>query len=305
MKRQLLALVTAVTLFGLTGCDNSTTSAIDQTNASSVKIASSQSASSQSSQTNSTVNGTANATQPSSALSDDMPSYMVGITVSLPPFVKKDAVGNPEGFDIDVLNAIGEVQGFKLIYHASPWKDVLNQLTGGRYDIIATGVVITPERESLYDFSNPYADTQWAALLSEKNTKKFNSFSEALDASTVIATQKGTASVEVLQKEIGEKPIEIKTVDTQFQEITTVAGGEADMSYNMSRVMTYYANLDNIKKEKLYVLVDEDSVKQDIGFVFKKDREDGLKEKIDEGLATIKANGTYAKLETKWFGSSS
>ena len=57
-------------------------------------------------------------------------------------------------------------------------------------------------------------------------------------------------------------------------------------------------------KDKLFTIVDPSFIKEQYGFAFRKGRNDGLREAINKGLSTIKANGTYAKIEQQWFGQS-
>lgn len=48
--------------------------------------------------------------------------------------------------------------------------------------------------------------------------------------------------------------------------------------------------------------IDPSFTKEEYGFVFKKGRNDGLREAINKGLAQIKTNGTYNKIYQQWFG---
>ena len=45
-----------------------------------------------------------------------MPTYIVGTEAQFPPFEIVDSQGKVIGFDVDLMNAIAEDQGFKVKY---------------------------------------------------------------------------------------------------------------------------------------------------------------------------------------------
>ncbi|WP_227429249.1 transporter substrate-binding domain-containing protein [Psychrobacter sp. I-STPA6b] len=241
---------------------------------------------------------------PVSTLPADAPVYIVGTISSFPPFVLSDEYGKPKGFDIDIIKAIGEKEGFAVQVIISPWQGLLDMLNSDERDIIATGVVINPEREQKYDFSDPYLDTQWMGILQENPSAgrpKYDNFAEAVQQSTKFTTQAESAGVPALEQLLaGRTDAKIIEVDSQFMELEKVVRNEADMAYDISRVLQYYSN--QMGDYNLYGLVNPDSQVEYFGYAVKKGRDDDLLQKINSGLKKIKADGTYDKIYTKWFG---
>lgn len=236
------------------------------------------------------------------SLPADAPTYLVATIQSFPPFVMRNEVGTYEGFDVDVMDAIGVQQGFRVNFLPQPWATALPSLDTDERDIVATGVVITPERKEKYDFSDPYLDTGWLAIMKEQPGKaKLTSFNDIFsDPKTVFVTQADAAGVPELKKHLADKPNTIKEVDSQYLEIKSVLAGEADVAFDIERVLQYYVVTAGDKG--LYGITDPAAQRDEFGFAVKKGRPDDLLKKINAGLAAIKADGTYQKIYEKWYG---
>uniref|UniRef100_A0A8C8I1H0 Glutamate receptor n=1 Tax=Oncorhynchus tshawytscha TaxID=74940 RepID=A0A8C8I1H0_ONCTS len=102
---------------------------------------------------------------------------MQGVTVKVvtlleDPFVMvaENILGQPKrykGFSIDVLDALAKILGFKYEIY---------QLINKRADLAMSAITITPERESVVDFSKRYMDYSVGILL-KKPEEKINIFS--------------------------------------------------------------------------------------------------------------------------------
>jgi polar amino acid transport system substrate-binding protein len=60
------------------------------------------------------------------------------------------------GFEVDIINALAEKMGFRPEFIVNEWDSLIIGFNRGLYDIVANGVVITPERERMAEFSKPY-----------------------------------------------------------------------------------------------------------------------------------------------------
>ncbi len=79
----------------------------------------------------------------------------VAINAEFPPF---EYYENDElkGFDIDLMNAIGEKIGFEIEYVNVHFDAILPSLLSGRVDCGISAITITEERENNFDFTRPY-----------------------------------------------------------------------------------------------------------------------------------------------------
>uniref|UniRef100_A0A672JLA2 Glutamate receptor n=1 Tax=Salarias fasciatus TaxID=181472 RepID=A0A672JLA2_SALFA len=115
------------------------------------------------------------------------------VTILEEPFVMvaENILGQPmryKGFSIDVLDALAKILGFKYdIYqvgdgkYGSPlpngsWNGMIGELIGKRADLAVSAITITPERESVVDFSKRYLDYS-VGILMRKSEEKINIFS--------------------------------------------------------------------------------------------------------------------------------
>lgn len=74
------------------------------------------------------------------------------------PFSYHDpATGLLTGYDVDVARAVGEKLGVTVEFVETPWDSIFAALEADRFDVVANQVTITPERQHLYDLSEPYA----------------------------------------------------------------------------------------------------------------------------------------------------
>jgi ABC-type amino acid transport substrate-binding protein len=76
----------------------------------------------------------------------------VGTSGSAPPFSMTTATGELEGFDIDVMRAVGEALELEVDFEQLDFAGLLPGLAAGRFDVIASGVTRTPERLASTDF---------------------------------------------------------------------------------------------------------------------------------------------------------
>lgn len=81
-------------------------------------------------------------------------TLIVGSDIPFPPFEQGDAP-DYEGFDIDLINAVGENLGLDVQIEDAPF-DLLLQGGGGQFDLSIAATTITDARENRVDFSDPY-----------------------------------------------------------------------------------------------------------------------------------------------------
>lgn len=237
--------------------------------------------------------------------SDTKQVYRVALEDNAEPFVIRDAKGQPNGFDVDVLNAIAESQNIKFKYEIKMWNGILEGLNAGKHDIVA-GTVITPERQNAYDFSDMYIDTQWALILKDQshdNKPPFKTFDEAVKNSKTLAVVYGSSGHPAMEKIAEENSAQLVEAKSVYSGIADVAKGKVDAFYENSRVQQYYANkLAADPQTKVYTVTNPNSGVGQFGFAMKKGRNDDLKDKINTGLQQLKTNGKYEQIKEKWFG---
>lgn len=94
------------------------------------------------------------------------PSYIIATDTTFAPFEFQDANGEYVGIDMDLLKAIAEDQGFEYELRPFGFNAALQALEAGQVDAVIAGMNITPERQQVFDFSDPYfsSGVQFAVL---------------------------------------------------------------------------------------------------------------------------------------------
>lgn len=89
----------------------------------------------------------------SAALADGV--LTVGTNAEFPPFEYVGDDGQPDGFDMALVKAIGEKLGVEVKIENMEFASLVTSI-GSKIDIAAAGMTVTEERKQTVDFSNPY-----------------------------------------------------------------------------------------------------------------------------------------------------
>ncbi|ULJ59427.1 transporter substrate-binding domain-containing protein [Wielerella bovis] len=218
--------------------------------------------------------------------------YRVSSEANYEPFIIRSAEGRQDGFEFELLSAIGEKQGLKFEFNPRPWEVLFSDITEGKADIISSGITITPERQAEIDFTNPHFETS-TALLVGKNHPEIKSFADMQGKK--IAVQTGTLQDTIAKKFGGEATSETGT----WLSVKATMAGQTAATLGDWGAMSYYAS--KYPQENLRVIKNEQATVEQLGFGVRKGNED-LLNKLNQGLEQVKADGTYDKLRSKWFG---
>jgi len=221
----------------------------------------------------------------------DMPTYIVGTEAQFPPFEIVDSSGNVIGFDVDLMNAIAEDQGFKVEYLDQDFAGLIPALQTGNIDIIASGMTITEEREEQVDFSEPYI-TAGLALAVTVDNEEIQSVDD-LQGKTV-AVQTGSTGY-LKAEELKEAGViaEIKDFPHVNEAIEELKIGGADAMINDLPVTDAFI----AAQPGVIKIVGEPLNSESYGFAVRSGNTE-LLEMINAGLENVTASGKYDELLT-------
>jgi polar amino acid transport system substrate-binding protein len=127
----------------------------------------------------------------------DMPpagsTIVHGMDAAYPPFTQIDPSGNAEGFDVDVVNMIGQKYSWNIVHKPWDWSAIITAVQSGDLDFVASGMTDTAARSEIVWFSIPYYSYihQLIALATDTRTKD-----QILNSGSYIACQTGATSDE-------------------------------------------------------------------------------------------------------------
>ncbi len=121
----------------------------------------------------------------------DESTIVVGVNTPFPPF--EDRKGEEVvGFDIDVVKLVAREAGKTLVIKDfQDFYALLPALVAGKLDMVISAVSITPEREEIVSFSQPYFSTSQAILAKVGTTIDANNLN-----GLIVGYQEGTTSEE-------------------------------------------------------------------------------------------------------------
>ncbi len=226
---------------------------------------------------------------------DDVKKLVVGSETTFPPF-EFDENGVKVGFDMDIIRAIGEVQGYEVEIRYQAFDSLINALQAGHIDCAISAMSITPDRLEAVDFSEPYYNA--GLIIAVRSNEDSITTVEDLKGKGISA-QLGTigeATAKAVKKE-DEKTV-VKPFQTVGEAFMELEKGGVDAMVNDFPVTDYYIKTTGEGKVKM--VGDIFSADDQYGIAVKKGNTDILT-MVNEGLAKIKENGTYDEIHDKWF----
>lgn len=96
----------------------------------------------------------------------------IGLSV-FTPWSMRDINGELIGFELDVGNALAADMGVDVEFIPTAWDGIIPQLVSGNFDVIISGMSITPARNLTINFSDPYAYSGLTVLANTDMTDGF------------------------------------------------------------------------------------------------------------------------------------
>lgn len=221
--------------------------------------------------------------------------YVVGTDAAYAPFESQNEKGEIVGMTVDIVNAVAQKAGIEVKFVNTPWEGIFNSLQQGDRDMLASSITITDERKQTMDFTNPYFDAY--QLIAVKATSKVTKFDDLKKLK--VGVQTGTTGDEVVTKQQGKNSTNIKRFESTPLALKELEAGGVDAVVADNGVVVNYVT--NNPGAKFKTVSDKAFAPEQYGFAVKKGNTE-LLEKLNKGLADIKADGTYDQIYAKYFG---
>ncbi len=96
----------------------------------------------------------------------------IGLSI-FKPWSMRDKNGELIGFELDVGRKLGKDMGVDVEFIPTAWDGIIPALVSGKFDVIISGMSITPQRNLTINFSEPYAFSGLSILANKKLTDGF------------------------------------------------------------------------------------------------------------------------------------
>ncbi len=212
------------------------------------------------------------------------------------PYTFVNKKGLPDGFSVDLINAVTKVMGMNLEIKVNTWERARQLLETGAIDLLPM-MAYSKERDKVFDFSVPHT-IAYDAFFTKRDGKSLNTI-EDIKGKTVIV-MKGDQAHDYLRSsgliDSGHL-ILIKSLPEALRLLSLGQGDAALMPKLVGLMLMKDLNLTNLTQSPVVI----ESYNRPFSFAVK----EGnllLLERLGQGLSIIKKNGQYREIYHKWFG---
>jgi polar amino acid transport system substrate-binding protein len=221
--------------------------------------------------------------------------FVLGFDDSFPPMgFKEDS--QYVGFDLDLAAEVTKRLGVELVLQPVIWAVKEQELNTNMIDCIWNGFTMTPEREAMLTFTKPYMNNKQIVIVPADSAIQ----TLADLAGKKVALQRNSSASDALAKfpEVKDSLANRYEFENNLMAMTDLDTNNSD-AVIMDIVVANYNYL--AKAPGKYRILEESLSDEQFGIGFRKG-DIALKDKIEETLAAMVADGTMAEISNKWFG---
>ncbi|WP_141733144.1 transporter substrate-binding domain-containing protein [Oligoflexus tunisiensis] len=210
----------------------------------------------------------------------------VGVEPGFLPFEMRTPKDEWVGFDVEMMKAFAKSLGVKVQFTSTKWDGIIPGLMASKYDLIASGMTITPERAKIVLFSKPYYDAGLKILIGKKLEGQVKNLAALDNEKYTVLVKLGTTGDIFATKNL--KKAKIRRMDSEADAAQSVVLGRGDAFIYDKPFMEIY---ESGHKGKVVLLPDLLST-ESFGLAARKTDKD-LIEAFNSFLDAWKANGGY------------
>jgi polar amino acid transport system substrate-binding protein len=206
--------------------------------------------------------------------------------------------GDGIGWEYDAFNEIAKRLNLKVEWRLSSWDTMIQAVREGQFDVGMDGITITDEREEQIDFSDPYMTSQQYMLVRADEERFTDAESFAANVELFVGAQAGTTNFYTAVYEIldgNEANPRIKVFETFGTTVQALKSGDVDLVLMDKTSAAGYMGA----SPNSFKLVGEALGAEDFGFIFPPGSD--LVEPVNAAIQTMKNDGTFDRLNQKWF----
>ena len=212
----------------------------------------------------------------------------VGSDIPYPPF-EQGKVGEYTGFDIELMEAIGEKIGREPEFQDTSFETIFRDVGQGKFDAVISAATITEEREKEVAFSNPYYLSEQAILVKEGSEIKGLAELEG----KVVGAQQGTTGLELGKEKANAS--ELRPYPEGPDAINALKAGTVE-----AVIIDAPVAQNAVEQEGGVEIAEKVPTEEEYGIAVAKDNTE-LLEEINQGLEEVISDGTYTTIYEKWF----
>ena len=217
---------------------------------------------------------------------------IVGSSATYRPFAYETPSKEIVGYDVDIIKAVAQKAGLKIKIVNTPWTGIFAALNNGDVDLVISGVTINDKRKQSYDFTAPYFEAR--QLIAVQQTSNVKSLKDLAGKKVGVVT--GSTGDDIASREFGKTNTDIRRFESTPVVISELVGSGVDAAIGDNGVVAFRVQ----EHKQLKTVSDPNFPKEYFGIVVKQGNK-ALRDKLNAGLAAVKADGSYAQIYKKWF----
>lgn len=144
-----------------------------------------------------------------------------------PMSIKDPATNSYKGFDIDVMTALAEDTGVKIVFVPADWKTLVNGIVADKYDI-STSASITVSRIRTVGFTQSYYQVNTVPVTLKSNLTQFNDWEDIDKPEVIVAVTLGTSHEQQVKEFFPNATV--RAIETPARDYQEVLSGRAMVS---------------------------------------------------------------------------
>lgn len=206
------------------------------------------------------------------------------------PFEFRAENGEIQGFDIDLINAVGKAAGFGVKFQNITFDGIIPALQAGTVDAAIAAMTITEQRSQVISFSRPYFKAG-LGIASRQGSQAFNRLEDL--AGRRVGVQIGTTGARAAEK---IPKGQLRTFDSAVLALQALSNGNVEAVVADAPILQYALKTGSLSGLRVS---DQLLTEEYLGIPLPKNSPN--LDRINQGLATIFNNGTYRQIYRKWF----
>jgi len=217
----------------------------------------------------------------------------IGLSVFV-PWSMRDKNGDLIGFELDVGRQLAKDMGVKAEFVPTSWDGIIPALVSGNFDVIISGMTVTPQRNLTVNFSIPYAYSGMTILANKASTKGWT-LNDYNKESVTFAARRGATPADAIAEMFPKAKLLLFDEDGAATQEVLNGNADATMASEPSPSADARRN-----PETLYVPFDQTFNAGGEGFAFRKSDVDALA--YFNSWITMRTNtGWLKKHHDYWF----
>jgi histidine transport system substrate-binding protein len=233
------------------------------------------------------------------AFARDYQEIRFGVAPSFAPFESRNKDGGVEGFDVDLGNAICAELKVKCVWVSYDFDAMIPGLKARKFDAILSSMAVTPARLQQIAFTQRLYSAPTSMI-----SRKDSGLQPTIDSlkNKNVGVEQGTTQETFAKRKLETAGVHVQSYANQDQVYADLVAGRLDASFQ-DRVQAVIGFLKSPEGAN-YAAGDsvQDPLLSAVSAIGIRKEDGDLKKLLDKAITELHRDGTYDKLQTKYFG---